>query len=416
VPQAGFSFEWALEAVFVSVFNALFSPLFWAVILLVALQYRRIAQLRANFLGARGNSVLVDTLVATGYGLLGGLVGGYLVVFAGVTLSFEGSGLLYLLPVAVLLMLVNPRLLCFAYAGGLLAACHLLFGFPDISIPQIMALVAVLHFVESVLILLSGHLGAVPAFIRLPEGQVVGGFTLQKFWPIPIVALALVGGTVPPGVELVSMPDWWPLIKPEVPGEASTTVFAMLTLVAGLGYADIATTRTPSDKSRISAVYLAGYSVTLFLLALLAGVHGGGYAWAAALFAPLGHELIIYISKFMELHGRPLFVPHPAGVMVLDVVMHSPAWRAGLRSGDVILEISGHPVRSRADLHLLVSQPGLKEINFLHGKKQYRRETVSLRPEQLFGVVPVPEGNEQMYLELQSTPPLARWLKRSRSI
>jgi hypothetical protein len=414
VPQTGFPFEWVLGTVFVAVFNALFNPIFWAVMVLVALQYRRIAQMRRSFLGSGRNSIVADTLTATAYGLLGGLIGGYLIVFAGVTLSLDKFPIIPLLTAAILLMLINPRFLCFAYAGGLLAFTHLLVGFPEMIIPQVMALVAVLHFVESVLILLSGHLGAIPSFVRLPRGQIVGGFTLQKFWPIPIVALVLVPGTAAAGASVMPMPEWWPLIKPEVVAEPATMVFAMFTLVAGLGYADVATTRTPSDKSRTSAVYLATYSAVLFVLAVLAGAHGGAWLWAAALFAPLGHELVIQASKMMELNGQPLFVPHPAGVRVLDVVVGSPAWRAGLRSGDVILEINHYPALSRGDLLLLVSQPGLKEISYLQREKHYRRETVHLEAGQPFGVMPVPEGNEQMYLELQGTPPLVRWLTRGR--
>lgn len=409
----GFPFEWALGAVFTSVVFALFHPLFWLVVVLVALQYRRIARERANFFGARGNSVLAETFTATAYGFGGGLIGGGLILLTGITI--HGSGLLYLLPVAILLMLINPRLLCFAYGGGVLAVCHLLFGFPDISIPTVMALVAILHFVESILILVSGHLGAVPAYIRLPGERMVGGFTLQKFWPIPIVALTIATGTPAPGMELVSMPEWWPLIKPDVPGGTGTVVFAMMTLVAGLGYADIATSHAPADKARISALYLAGYSVTLFALAVLA-TSGGGAAWLAALFAPLGHELIIHISKHIELHGRPLFVPHPAGLMVLDVMPRSPAWRAGVRSGDVVVEINGLEVRNRADMHLVLRQPGLKEVGYLHRGTHFRRDNVRLRDGEPFGVMPVPEGSEQVYLELDGTPPVKRWLGRGRGV
>ncbi|ACA58849.1 PDZ/DHR/GLGF domain protein [Candidatus Desulforudis audaxviator MP104C] len=411
----GFPFEWALGAVFTSVVHALFHPLFWLVIVLVAFQYRRIAQLRAGFFGARGNSILADTLTATAYGFGGGLIGGYLIFLTGITI--HGSGLFYLLPVAILLMLVNPRLLCFAYGGGVLAVSNLLFGFPDISIPTVMALVAILHFVESILILASGHLGAVPAYIRLPGGRIVGGFTLQKFWPIPIVALTIVTGTMAPGMELVAMPEWWPLIKPDLPfgTGTGTVVFAMMTLVAGLGYADIATSRLPADKTRISALYLAGYSVTLFVLAVLA-LSGGGAAWLAALFAPLGHELIIHISKHMELHSRPLFVPHPAGLMVLDVLPHSPAWRAGIRSGDVIVEINGFRVHTRADMHPALVQPGLKEVGYLRRGTHFRRENVRLSAGELFGVMPVPEGTERVYLELDGTPPVKRWLERWRGV
>jgi S1-C subfamily serine protease len=46
---------------------------------------------------------------------------------------------------------------------------------------------------------------------------------------------------------------------------------------------------------------------------------------------------------------------HPAhgrigGVLILEVARNSPAARAGLRRGDIILGVDGHPVRSLAEL------------------------------------------------------------------
>ena len=145
-------------------------------------------------------------------------MGSYLMIFIGLTLSESAD-----LSLARRRPVDADQYEVFVY-GGLLALVSLLFGFPEISVPQIMALVAILHMVESFLIFSSGHLGAVPAYIKGQGGRITGGFTLQKFWPIPLVALVVMagGGVVEGGIE---MPGWWPLIKPGVPGDPQTLTY-----------------------------------------------------------------------------------------------------------------------------------------------------------------------------------------------
>ncbi|MFZ5900717.1 PDZ domain-containing protein [Desulforudis sp. DRI-14] len=392
-----FSFTWALHQVFLGMLAALTHPVFWIVMALVALQYGRVAELRRNFLGAAGNKVLSDTALAAAYGFAGGIVGSLLIVLTGLTLN--GTAFQYLLPLAIVLMLIHPRFLCFSYSGGLLALANLFFGFPAIDIPQVMALVAILHFVEAVLILFSGHIGAVPAYVRLTRDRIVGAFTLQKFWPIPIVAL-LVVGALPQGAEGVQMPGWWPLIPASVPGNPDNLVYIMLPVVAALGYSDIALARTPVARSRISAVHLTGFSITLFALAYLAA-QNQGFVWLAALFSPLGHELTIHIGKRGEFGAKPRYVPGYEGVGVLDVERNSPAWRAGIRSGDVITEVNGIAVFRRADLQAALAGGGTTEVGYLEDGRTYRRQVVIAPSGRRFGVLTVPEGDEERVLELR---------------
>lgn len=388
--------------------GAFADPLFWVVVLLVALQYRRMAAMKRGFFGEVAlNGVWRDTALATAYGLFGGFLGSLIMVMVGLTLS--GSGLIYLWPVAILLMLINARFLCFAYAGGVLALTNLFFGFPEVNIAQVLALVAVLHMVESLLILTSGHLGAVPAYFKAPDGRVVGGFTLQRFWPIPIVALAVVGSAaVQHGV---AMPEWWPLFKPGVEGNPADLTYALIPVVAGLGYGDLAVSRRPAEKSRLSALYLGTYSLLLLLLAYWAQYHRF-LALLAALFSPLGHELVIYVGKKGEFRRAPLFVPPERGVGVLDVVPDAPAYRAGLRSGDVLLAVNQRPVNSRQDLEEALTWAwGPVEVEFLHGPRRlYRREVVFWRfKERPFGLLVVPEGSEEEVMDVSTVGPLGRW-------
>ncbi|MBC7105390.1 MAG: PDZ domain-containing protein, partial [Firmicutes bacterium] len=259
-----------------------------------------------------------------------------------------------------------------------------------------------------------GHLGASPAYIKAEDGRVVGGFTLQKFWPIPLVALVAAGPAA--GAGGIPMPEWWPLLRPET--DVSNVLYQLVPVVAGLGYGDLAVARRPEEKSRLAATYLALYSLALLALALLAG-RFGVLAPAAALFGPLGHELVIALGRRAESRARPLFVPPARGVMILDVLPGSAAWRAGLRAGDVVLEIDGVEVNDRATFRQMVAGGEPLEVALLSplagGVRRYRREFVPRRvPGEPLGVILVPEGDEGYYLEHRSRGLLERWAARWR--
>lgn len=403
-----FPFSDIVPAVVFSLFAVFINPLFWLVVGLVALQYRRADRARESFFGTKTRRLWRDTGISALLGLAGGLLGSLCMVFLGLTLA--DSGLVYLLPVAILLMLINFRFMCFAYAGGLLSLVSIVSGNNFINVTQVLALVAILHMVESLLILVSGHHGAVPAFFRDGQGNPVGGFTLQKFWPIPIVALAVVGqGAAPPGG--IDMPQWWPLIKPGSGIQTENLIYAMLPVVAGLGYGDLAIYRSPAQKARLSAFYLFLYSLALLALALLTQYYSG-LALVSALFSPLGHELVIYAGRRLETQGQPAYSKSARGLALLDVLVGSPGWRAGLRPGDVLLSVRGIHVYRRADL-LYALGPGSSpvEIEYLHGRPhQYQRQVLPpLGPGETLGLLPVPEGDEQGYTEISTAGPFTIW-------
>lgn len=382
--------------------SVILNPLFILVVAIVALQYSRMAKVRERFFGLKPRGLWRDVLAATLFGILGGIVASYLMLVVGLTLS--GSGLMYLWPLAILLMLIDARLLCFAYAGGILALVSLAFGWPNVSVPQVLGLVAILHMVEALLIFFSGHLGAMPTFLKNTQGKVVGGFALQKFWPIPLAALVVAGtNNVPNG-----MPEWWPMFRTGLDGNIEYLVYTLLPVVAGLGYGDLAAARSPKQKGRISAGILALYSLALLALAVLAD-QSKLMAVLAALFSPLGHELVIFIGKKMEM-GRSTYQPPSRGVKILDVVPGYPAWKSGLRSGDIILEVNGMEVNSRQGLEFALGIYQNPQLTFYSEKeKAVTREGVHMGEETMLGLLPVPEGNEESFMELSSGGPVKRW-------
>lgn len=323
---------------------SLVQPVFWVVVLIVYLQYRRIASMEIEILGSVQYPIRERVLDSIFFGLLGGLVGSFIMVFLGITM--DQFGLAYVWPLAILLMLINPRYLCFSYAGGIVSLISLIFGYPVINVAGLMALVGVLHLMESLLIWLDGHRDRIPIFIERKDGSVVGGFNLQRFWPIPILMLVLYTGPVLNG-GTVPTPDWWPLIR--MPGVTESSVFIILNGIAALGYGDIVLTETPEKRSKSSALRLLGFSIILIVLSLFAA-NSTIMKYVAALFAPIGHESLILYGRYIEDKGKPLYVPPDKGMRVLEVKKDGPADRMGLRPGDVILNINGREVNSEGNV------------------------------------------------------------------
>ncbi|WP_422447248.1 PDZ domain-containing protein [Thermoanaerobacterium sp. DL9XJH110] len=332
--------------------QAVLSPFFWLVILIAWTQYKRTAELELKMFGAMKVKPREKVIYAVLYGTLGGLAGSLVVILVGISIS--GTGLAYVWPLALLLMLVHPRFICFSYAGGLVSLFSLLTGFPRIDVAGLMALVAALHLVESFLIFFAGYINASPVFIKDDRCGIAGGFSLQEFWPVPIMLLTVVISQAPVG-DMIQMPDWWPLIKP--PSgilENPRAVFLMIPVVAALGYGDIALTRTPRARCRASAVHLLAFSGILLALSVLAS-RNTVFAYTAAVFGPAAHELLIITGKRTERRNPPLFAPPPEGVRVLDVVKGSPAEKIGIGPGDVILSVNGQPVNSPEDMRSIMS-------------------------------------------------------------
>ncbi|MHB1418217.1 MAG: PDZ domain-containing protein [Bacillota bacterium] len=386
---------------------------FWAVLLFTGLQYKRIAKTKQELYGVTGDSATGLIFWAAMHGLIGGLLGSFLMVAVGISITGVGIGYLWLF--SLLLALVSPHLLCFSYSGGIISLSFLLFGFPKVDVPNLMGLVAVLHLVESFLILLSGHLGAIPVYARNSANRVVGGFNLQKFWPLPITALLAspLAGPLPMKAA-VNMPSWWPLIRPSGGGDPQSLLYIIIPVVAALGYSDLALTSTPERKSKKTALYLSIFSLVLLGCSILAS-HYPGLAVMAALFGPLGHEWTILRGRKEELAGEPFYVSPPKGIRILDVFRGSLAARMGVHSGDIIMAVNGQEVNCGKELQeTLGTSTGKVEVDFLsHRSQRSIHGEVYAQKGQPLGIIPVPEESTSPNVRLGTHGILGR-LWRSR--
>ena len=393
------------------------SPVFWILVGIIGYQYVRMGRIKTHLFGVSDLSIVRVTLVSTLFGLLGGLFGSFLMVLFGVTIP--GNGLFYILILAVILMMIHPRFLCFAYAGGFLSLVSLVWGFPKLNVPHLMALIAILHVVESILIRLSGHLDALPVYTYNGVGQEVGGFSLQKFWPIPLIVMSIIIGGDTGGGSGLGMPAWWPLLNPGVP-DSSNQVYGLLPAIVGLGYGELALTRSPRQRSRLSAWTLGWYSLILLGLAMLASYYPI-LSWAAAIFAPLGHEAVVHRSLRNELEGPPRYVISARGVRLLDVFRPSSAFASGLRGGDVISEVGGIPIRSRDDLlQAFMVSPNPVEVRYWRKDEQSSQESAERLYKVMLdrswpefnGLILVPGYGGEKYLEFRTNGYFIRWIER----
>lgn len=220
-------------------------------------------------------------------GLCGGILGSTLLVVVGI--DVHNISILALWLIALFLAMIHPRLICFSYAGGLLSLYYLGTAHSAACVPQIIGLIAILHLIESGLILIDGS--TQPGRVSIAVGgQNVSGFHLQRFWPLLLVitctSTAGVGST---------MPDWWPLLKCH-PADSCGGFYVMLPVLAILGYGETATRVTPRLTVLRSARNLGFYSLILLALALLAAAFPW-LNWLAAIFAPLGHEAVIWLGQ-----------------------------------------------------------------------------------------------------------------------
>ncbi|MBB6215792.1 hypothetical protein HNQ80_001883 [Anaerosolibacter carboniphilus] len=352
------------------------------------LQYKKIHDFEYKAMGFTKTTLRKKVLNGFMMGVLGGSLGTIVILMLGVTI--EPRDFIYLLPMAFMLMLINVRYVCFAYGGGLLGIVSLLLGLPKINIPSLMTIVGVLHLVESILIWLDGHRHATPIFIEDEKYGIVGGFLLQRFWPIPFIVLLAMMGTL--GSENLPLP--------------------MSMFVAVLGYSDMALSSTPNQKSKTSAIRLLTYSAILILLSVMAKKYIL-FQWIAVSFAALGHEALVLWGQKEEKRKAPLFRHHRRGITVLDVKMDGSKKKMDLNPGDVILRINNHPIYDKADIQVVLSsfpQRIWMEIIDAAGKQK----TIEYKHRygmDSFGLIIVPQNSSVVFLPSPSLSPIKKWIE-----
>lgn len=343
------------------------------------MQNKKTSAMQKMIIGEQINSPFELTISQLVMGIFGGALSSIIMAYFGVTF-YQNSAIEILFLISVFLMVVNPRFICFSYSGAILGALSIinslvasLYGTKELQlfkfdIASLMTMIAVLHFVEGLLIITDGSRGSVPVFTKR-EDKIIGGFVMKRYWVVPIALFIILNGNYTLNMtDTVPMPNWWPIINTTIPLEVLKKSIVMLIPFYGmLGYNSITFTKTKRNKVNSSGFLIIAYSIALFVLAQLCYI-SIIYKILVVLFAPIAHEGIIYLQRYNELNGEPLYVSEE-GIKVLEVAPYSPADSMNIKSGDSLIGINDREIEKEEDiLEMIKNTPGdivfkIKKVN-----------------------------------------------------
>jgi hypothetical protein len=386
----------------------LLNPFYYIGLLFVVLLYRRQIILERKLYHVRLHSLAGETWRTILWGWGGGLAVSVVMAFLGFTLSFETVVLTWC--ISLLLMLVRVRYLCLAYAAGIIGLLRtitdvypnlgnqqslhpLLHALQAIDVPSLLALVAVLHFAEALLIRKQGHRLATPLFVESKRGKIVGAYQMLGFWPLPLFLL------VPAGGDGFTLP--W------------STWLGFIAFPAVIGFTSLTFSRLPKDKARQNSSLLMLYAVLLLAAAVISS-YWNPFAAVASVLAILLHEAMIQYSSWVENKRNPEFVHGDQGLKILAVLPGSPAEESGIAAGEMIHKVNGILVLTKEEFHkaMQINSAFCKlEILNLEGQSKFISKALYSDEHHQLGIILAPDDRAMHYVALQQPANLASFLR-----
>lgn len=293
-------------------------------------------------------------------------------IFASVIMSYLGiiyygtEAIEILFMTSIFLAIFSPKFICFSYSAAILGALSIILTilyqntgvgentFLRVDIPSLIATVAVLHFVEGILIIIDGKRGSIPVFRKVGK-EIQGGFAFKRYWTVPVALFIMINTSLITDLGATEpMPNWWPIIKTSIPIEIlKKSVVALIPFYGMLGYKSNTFTQTKNQKTLISGLFVITYSVALFLVAQLAHINIF-FQVLAVVFTPVGHELMLRIQTYFEGTMEARYVSRN-GVMVLEVSPNSIGRALGIESEDIIVEMNEEEVKTEEDISRILN-------------------------------------------------------------
>lgn len=336
-------------------------------------QNKKTTVMQKMIMGESIDSAFELTISQVVIGIFAGAIGSIMISYLGIVFDEKSSvDLIFLL--SIVLMYWSPRFICFSYSAAILGFLSLVLAeiskiyngtiinilgtpynlgnldFLKIDVVAVMCLVAVLHFMEGILVIIDGKRGAIPVFTN-KDNKIIGGFAMNRYWSIPIALLIMTQNKSLDYIgQVIATPNWWPLIETSIPSVVmKAAVITLIPIYGILGYNSITFTKTKREKINISGSLIICYSILLFCMAELA-TKGLFFKILLLIFAPLAHEFMLRGQRYLEIKGKPKYVSDGDGIMVLEVAPKTLAFIMGFKTGDVVLEINGRTILKDDDI------------------------------------------------------------------
>lgn len=364
------------------------------------MQNRKNSFMQKMILGESFNSPLELTLSQIVLGILAGALGSVILTYLGVVFD-KNSGIDILFIVSLLLMFYKPRFFCFSYSAAILGIVAIVLNYIyssmgiavplNINVTSLITFVGVLHIVEGILVSFDGAKGAIPVFTN-KDGRILGGFALKRHWAIPIALIILIKGVVDTGTVEIANPSWWPLIQSgSFKKIMETAVISLVPFYGVVGYSSITFASDKKEKARNSGVGILVYGLCMVLVGQL-GNFGIVLQVIGLILMPLAHEFMLRVQNKVEQSKEPMFISDDEGVSVLDVSPGSPAYTAGVKSGDKILAINEEEVINELHAYKLIKESYVSvDIKLKNRKGSIKNILINQVENKRFGVILVPK-------------------------
>jgi hypothetical protein len=384
-------------------------PFYYIGILFVVLQYRRQMRLERKMFHTKLHSFFHETWKTLLWAIAAGFIASLVMVPFGTVL--QPSTILWIWIIALLLICFRARFFCFAYSIGVIGILHsLVTYFPfetnvvlfdnlittlqGIRMSSLLALVAVVHFIEALWIRWIGSNSAHPVVLDGKRGRLVGGFQIQGFWPVPLFLMVPVDAGS--GISL----NWTPFMA----GDMWANGWMLLAFPIVMGYSEVTKSWLPKAKAKLSSAFILLYSCIIMILAF------GVEYWSvltllASLLCILLHEAVIWFSLWKEGQKGPYYVHDNRGLFVLGTISGSPAEELGIKTGEVIRQVNGMKVRTREELHQAfnINSAFCKlEVLNLEGESKFLKRAMFSGEHHQLGLVLAPDEDAEYYVGMKS--------------
>ncbi|MCJ7840190.1 PDZ domain-containing protein [Lederbergia sp. NSJ-179] len=325
--------EWLVE-IAKGIGRMMLHPVFYfSMIWVILAGYWRIKRERRDF-HVRVHNIFLEFRHLFPVGIMTGMVLSLFSVVLGLTFPFI---LIVMIAIATILFtfMGNARLLSPAFTIGIPLLLLSLLSIFSIDLKVIhpidhtdlfgaTVMLGLMMGTEGFLMLKNGLKDVSPKLRTSRRGLTVGALQAKRFWLIPAFLF------LPSGVMTIPF-DWWPVIQ------AGHESYSLVLLPFLLGFQqqiqtelpEIAVRRIGKQVFTLGLIVLITSVICVFLLPVYAAIITSG-------FALLGRIWIAYRHRVRENTTPYYFAPRNTGVMVLDVLPHSPADKMGLKTGEII--------------------------------------------------------------------------------
>lgn len=344
-----------------SVAIAIVEPLHLLMLIIMGIMFyiknRRISIVQKMTIGESLNSPLELTLSQIVLGIIAGALGSLILSILGISF-YENSGIEFVFMISILMLFYKPKFVDFAYSSSILAIFSLVINtlsnlinkksFITVDILSLMIFIGVIYVIQGVLIIVDGSRGAIPVFTS-KEGKIIGGFSLNRYWALPIAVFMIFSGQISAGTTM-NTPNWWPIINhTNMINILATAMIAAIPFYGVIGFSAVTFTKKKKEKTLSSGLISLIYGISVIGIAQLSRFGMIGQI-LTIVYVPLAYEGILRYQKRNESKGDYIYVSDEEGISVLEVAPSSPAFEAGIRRGDKIIAINDEEVKSEIDI------------------------------------------------------------------